>query len=72
MPTFTLTVLRVPKKLFEEIDKVRRCFLWAHDEEVSGGKCKVAWKLVTQPEEDGGLGIHDLAQFAHALRLRWL
>lgn len=32
----------------------------------------MAWKLITEPESSGGLGIHDLPGFAHALRLRWL
>ena len=72
MPTFALTVRRAPKKLFKDIDKARRRFLWAHDGEISGGKCKVGWKMVTRPERAGGLGIHDLSAFARALRLRWL
>uniref|UniRef100_A0A453B0Y2 Reverse transcriptase zinc-binding domain-containing protein n=1 Tax=Aegilops tauschii subsp. strangulata TaxID=200361 RepID=A0A453B0Y2_AEGTS len=71
MPTFALSVLRAPKKFFKEIDKVRRRFLWAHDKEISGGKCKVAWRMVTTPEARGGLCIHDLSAFARALRLRW-
>uniref|UniRef100_A0A452ZUR6 Reverse transcriptase domain-containing protein n=1 Tax=Aegilops tauschii subsp. strangulata TaxID=200361 RepID=A0A452ZUR6_AEGTS len=41
LPTFVLTVPRAPKKLLKDIDKCRRRFLWAHDEELSGGKCKV-------------------------------
>uniref|UniRef100_A0A453P9Z9 Uncharacterized protein n=1 Tax=Aegilops tauschii subsp. strangulata TaxID=200361 RepID=A0A453P9Z9_AEGTS len=72
MPTFALTVLRAPKKFFKEVDKARRRFLWAQDEEATGGKCEVAWSAVTTPESHGGLGIHDLDKFARALRLRWL
>ncbi|KAM3385248.1 hypothetical protein ACQJBY_009276 [Aegilops geniculata] len=72
IPTFALTALRAPKKLFKEIDKSRRRFLWAQDDEISGAKCKVGWKTVTTPEQRGGLGIHDLSKFARALRLRWL
>ena len=41
MPTFAFTALRIPKKFIKEIDKSRRRFLWAGDEEISGGKCKV-------------------------------
>ncbi|XP_020164011.1 uncharacterized protein [Aegilops tauschii subsp. strangulata] len=40
MPTFAFTALRIPKKFIKEIDKSRRRFLWAGDEEISGGKCK--------------------------------
>lgn len=34
MPTFAMTVLRMPKKLLKEIDKTRRKFLWAQEEEL--------------------------------------
>ena len=72
MPTFAFTALRIPKKFIKEIDKSRRRFLWAGDEEISGGKCKVRWASVTKPEQLGGLGIPDLSRFAQALRMRWL
>lgn len=38
MPTFALTVLRLPKKILREIDKCRRRFLWR-----TGASCKVNW-----------------------------
>ena len=72
MPTFALTVLRAPKKFSKELEKARRPFLWAQDEEATGGKCKVAWRVVPPPNSHGGLGIHDQDKFARALRLRWL
>lgn len=53
MPTFAMTILRAPKNFFKEVDKARRRFLWAQDEEVTGGKCKVGWKVVTMPEHCG-------------------
>jgi len=40
-------------------------------EEVTGGKCKVAWPLVCSPKELGGLGMPDLRFMGYALRLRW-
>jgi hypothetical protein len=58
-PIYLLSALKVPKQLTEDIDKVRRRFLWAGDSELSGGKCKVAWPLVAKPIEFGGLGILD-------------
>lgn len=72
MPTFAITLLREPKRFFKDVGKARWRFLWAQDEEVTGGKCKVGWKVVTTPERIGGLGIHDPTKFASALRLRWL
>lgn len=72
IPTFSMMVLRMPKKFFKEIDKVRRCFLWAQEEELSGGKCKVSWSKVCSPLDKGGLGVLDLERFNSALRQRWL
>ena len=72
IPTFALTVLRMPKKFLKEIDKVRRRFLWAPEEELSGGKCKVNWSKVCSPLDKGGLGVLDLERFGRALRQRWL
>lgn len=42
LPTFGLSVLRAPKKFLDEVDKVRRRFLWAREEQISRGECKVS------------------------------
>ena len=34
---------------FQEVDKLRRAFLWAGSDSVSGGKCLVKWSLVCFP-----------------------
>lgn len=54
------------------MDKIRKKFLWAGNQEMSRGKCKVNWKRVCSPIKMGGLGILDLDKFARVLRLRWL
>ncbi|KAE8811018.1 hypothetical protein D1007_12167 [Hordeum vulgare] len=72
LPTFALAVLRVPKKFLDDIDKARRRFLWAQDDPVTGGKCKVNWPGVCSPIDNGGLGILELHRFCRALGLRWL
>jgi hypothetical protein len=66
------TVVKAPKNFLKEIDKLRRRFLWAGDQELSGGKCKVAWVRVCMPPSNGGAGIIELETFSRALRLRWL
>jgi hypothetical protein len=55
----------------EQIDRRRRAFLWAGKEEVSGGRCRIAWPIVCAPKDVGGLGIADLKILGFALRLRW-
>ena len=67
IPAFAMTVLRMPKKFFKEIDKVRRRFLWAQEDELSGGKCKVNWSKVCTPLDKQGLGILNLERFSRAL-----
>jgi hypothetical protein len=71
-PVYLLTVIKPPKEVFKDIDKIRRRFLWAGDKALSGGKCKVNWTKTTLPRDLGGLGLLNLEKFARALRLRWL
>jgi hypothetical protein len=40
-PVYHLTVLKPPLEVMQELDKIRRRFLWAGDKAISGGKCKV-------------------------------
>ena len=56
----------------KKINKIRRSFLWAGEEEAHGGKCLVNWQQVTAPKQFGGLGIKDVTCFGRALRIRWL
>ena len=70
MPIFQLLVVEQPNWVFKKIDKLRRTFLWAGSDSVSGGKCLVKWSLVCSPLKLGGLGIHVLYRQSKALKVR--
>lgn len=69
---YHLTPLDIPVEVSKKIDSIRRAYLWASSDKVSGGKCKVNWDLVCKPKKHEGLGVLNLDKFAKALRLRWL
>ena len=67
-----LSALRVPKEILKLIDNKRKQFLWAGNDVLTGGKCKVNWLRAARSKKGGGLGILHLGKFSRALRLRWL
>ncbi|EEE53511.1 hypothetical protein OsJ_36687 [Oryza sativa Japonica Group] len=66
-----LKAAKLPKWAIKDIERCCRGFLWKGQEEVSGGHCLVAWRVVCRPVECGGLGIRDIDRFGKALRLKW-
>lgn len=72
MPIYLLTTLKTQKQFIKEYNKARRRFLWAGNQELHGGKCKVNWTKTCLPIHNGGLGVIDLESFGRALHLRWL
>ncbi|WVZ90528.1 hypothetical protein U9M48_036821, partial [Paspalum notatum var. saurae] len=69
---YSITSLSPPKSTLREIDGMRKRFLWAGAEALTGAKCKVNWLRSARPLDLGGLGVLHLGFFARALRLRWL
>jgi hypothetical protein len=76
MPTYLLSIYKMPKWWYKRVDIYRKSFLWRGEdhENVKGGHCLVNWQVCTRPKRfgGGGLGIKDLEKFNRVLRLRWL
>lgn len=43
LPVYFLTVMNAPQEILEDLDKQRKKILWAADQCLTGGKCKVNW-----------------------------
>jgi hypothetical protein len=50
---YCLTSLRAHKATLKEIDNLRKSFLWARSDKLTGGKCKMNWPRSTRPNESG-------------------
>jgi hypothetical protein len=61
LPTFAMGALELPPGVITALDRLRRSFLWAATDRVTGAKCLVAWEWVCRSKEEGGLGIRSLS-----------
>jgi hypothetical protein len=69
MPTYTMSVFKIPLGICDELTRIIREFWWG----VENGKRKtawVAWKQLTRKKCGGGLGFKDLRIFNRALLAR--
>lgn len=64
LPIFFMTCIHLSAWALEQINKLRRAWLWRGAETCSGGHCRVAWGLVCRPTNLGGLGILNLRKFS--------
>ena len=69
---YYMTALNLSVEVLNKIDALRRAYLWAGCDKVTGDKCKINWDKVCRSKLQGGLGILNLKKFATALRIRWL
>jgi hypothetical protein len=70
--TYAMCTIKLPKGVIEYIDRARKQCLWrGNDPEKKGGNM-VAWPVVQQPKEKGGLGVINLKVQNDALLLKQL
>jgi hypothetical protein len=60
LPTFAMGAMELPAGVVTALDRLRRAFLWAGADRVTGAKCLVAWDVVCRSKEEGGLGVRSL------------
>jgi hypothetical protein len=70
--TYTLSTIKVPKGVINNIDRARKqCLRRGSDPEAKGGNL-VAWPTVMKPKEKGGLGVINLRLQNDALLMKHL
>ena len=70
MPTYLMSLFRLPKRVKLRMEKIQRDFLWG------GGNLErklhlVNWETVCLSKQEGGLGIRNLSKFNRALLGKW-
>ena len=66
IPTYTMSVFKLPNTLYDELTSMVRTFWWGQ----SNGRNRMvwlSWDKMCAPKKDGGLGFRDLKAFNLAL-----
>lgn len=71
IPTYFMSIFKLPEWVIQEIDKIRRNFLWKNVNEDKRGMALANWDLICRPKKFGGLGIIDIHKFNDALLAKW-
>jgi hypothetical protein len=72
LPAFNVGALELPPGILASLDKLRRAFLWAASDRISGAQCLVSWDTVCHPEDEGGLGVRSLKDMNACLLVKLL
>lgn len=72
LPTYLLSVIKMPKNVEDRIDRIRKHFFWKGANKDRKGYHLISWKRITRLIEQDGLGIIDLTCFGKALKAKGL
>ena len=70
LPTFAMSTYLLPKTVIKQIDKFRKHCLWRGLDINNKKPPKVAWTLVCDSKENGGLGVLNLQTHNQSLLLK--
>jgi hypothetical protein len=70
LPTYAMCTLQLPITVINIIDRARKDCLWRGNDINAKRKPLIAWKHVTTPKENGGLGVMNLFAQNQALLLK--
>ncbi|GAB4841386.1 hypothetical protein Ancab_039697 [Ancistrocladus abbreviatus] len=66
-----MSIFRMPAKVVQKVDILRRRFLW-RGSSLQKGLAWVKWETVCQPKSQGGLGVKRMQEFNLALLGKWV
>jgi hypothetical protein len=70
IPIFYLSYLKLPTKVWKELVKIQRTFLWAGLTKTTK-TCWVKWDTICRLKKEGGLGVRDLRLVNISLLSKW-
>lgn len=71
LPTYYLSIYRMPTKVTENLDKLIRSFLWEGNKD-GPGLHHVKWENLLNPMKEGGLGFYSLKDRNRTLLTKWI
>ncbi|WOG89446.1 hypothetical protein DCAR_0208684 [Daucus carota subsp. sativus] len=74
LPTYWMSLHKIPRTVIKDIDRIRRKFLWSYTKsngEVSNKMHSLAWENVCRPKEEGGLGLKLLEEKNASMLFKW-
>lgn len=72
LPTFNLSIIKVPATVIHQLDQYRRHGLWNGSDFNAKKPPLAAWHIVIKPKSEGGLGVLNLRTHNDARRLKFL
>lgn len=72
IPLHFMQATTLPKGVIQQIDRLRRNFLWRGNGPCKGINCLVNWETVCNLKENGGMGVISLESQNQALLTKWV